>query len=503
MTVLTVKDLAVTLGTPLFSNLSFTIAKGDRIGLVAVNGRGKSTLLSCLSGAHDPTAGDITQTRGLRVGYVRQHIPETHQKQTLYDLVLAALPPEQADYEAWRVDMVLAELEVPYELQQRPLAELSGGWQRTALLAATWVTEPDLLLLDEPTNHLDLNRIALLQKWLSALPQSTPVVITSHDRAFLDATTQRTLFLRPEHSVEFPLSFTAARAALAEQDEAEARRAANDLKQANQLRKQAAKLNNIGINSGSDLLLSKQKHLTERAERIEAQAKPAHQERGAGDIRLSNSGSHAKALVTLDDIEVTAPDGRLLYRTGKKWISPGDRVVVLGANGTGKTQLIRHIQAALQGNPSAVTCAASIKSAYADQHLSQFDARDTPLACITAQFDIGDQRARSTLAGAGISFDLQNTPIRALSGGQKARLALLALCLAQPNFYLLDEPTNHLDIDGQEALEHELVTTGAACVLVSHDRYFLRKTGTRYWWIQGKRLEEVDSPDAFLAETNL
>ncbi|MEM8732290.1 MAG: ABC-F family ATP-binding cassette domain-containing protein [Pseudomonadota bacterium] len=498
MSVITLNALGVTLGDPLFTDLRLTINKGDRIGLVAANGRGKSTLLACLAGDLDPTSGEITRARGLRVGYVHQYVPESALHQTLYDLVLAALPPDQANYESWRVDVVLDDLAVPYEIQRKPLATLSGGWQRTALLAAAWVTEPDLLLLDEPTNHLDLSRIARLEAWLTALPRDVPVIITSHDRAFLDATTNRTLFLRAEESRVFPLPFTAARTALDEADAADERRLANDLNKARQLRRQAAKLKNVGINSGSDLLLTKTKQLTERADRLEAMAKPAHKETSAGDIRLTNSGTHAKALITLDEVTVTAPDGRDLYKTGQKWISRGDRVVLLGANGTGKTQLVQMIARALAGAEDRVKCAASVTSAYSDQHLSQLDPTDTPFGLISGQFDIGDQRVRGVLAGAGVSFQMQDTAIAALSGGQKARLAMLVLRLKGPNFYLLDEPTNHLDIEGQEALEAELFAHGASCLLVSHDRSFLRNVGNRFWWINGRKLEEVDAPDRFL-----
>lgn len=498
MTIINVNALGVTLGDPIFSDLTFTISKGDRIGLVAANGRGKTTLVECLADLSEPTTGDITRARGLRIGYVKQYVPDAAKSITLYDWVLAALPPDQAEYESWRVDVVLDDLNVPYDMQHKPLSELSGGWQRTAMLAAVWVGEPDVLLLDEPTNHLDLYRIGLLQDWLAALPRDVPVVITSHDRAFLDATTNRTLFLRTERSRVFQLPFTPARAALAEADAADERRFANDLNKAQQLRKQAAKLKNIGINSGSDLLVIKTKQLNERAAQIEAAAKPAHQDRSAGDIRLVNSGSHAKALVTLDDLQVEAPDGRVLYKTGQKWILPGDRIVLLGANGTGKTQLIKMIQRALEGAENPVKCAPSIKPAYSDQHLSQLSDDDTPMTAIAGQFDIGDQRARGVLAGAGIAIHMQDTRIGALSGGQKARLAMLVLRLRNPNFYLLDEPTNHLDIEGQEALEDELIAHDASCLLVSHDRSFLRQVGNRFWWIKGKRLEEVDSPEPFL-----
>ncbi len=458
------------------------------------------TLMGCIAGTFEPTTGDITRARGLRVGHVAQNVPPAAEGTTLYEMVLSALPQEQADYESWRVDVVLDDLQVPYDLQHKPLAELSGGWQRTALLAAAWITEPDILLLDEPTNHLDLHRIGLLQEWLGKLPRETPVVITSHDRAFLDATTNRTLFLRAERSRIFPLPFTKARAALAEADAADDRRFANDLNKAQQLRRQAAKLKNIGINSGSDLLITKTKQLSERAAKIEAAAKPAHQERGAGDIKLTNSGTHAKALISLDDVAVTTPDGRLLYTTGKKWIAQGERVVLLGTNGTGKTQMVKMIHRAITGDVDGIKTAATLAMAYSDQHLSQLDDDDTPMTAVAGQFDVGDQRARGLLVGAGVDIQMQDTKIGALSGGQKARLAMLVLRLRRPNFYLLDEPTNHLDIEGQEALEDELISHGATCLLVSHDRSFLRNVGNRFWQIDRKRLIEVDDPEPFLAQ---
>ena len=215
------------------------------------------------------------------------------------------------------------------------------------MLARVWVTEPDMLLLDEPTNHLDLARISQLEDWLNSLPRDVPVVISSHDRAFLDATTNRTLFLRPERSHVFALPYAQARAALDEVDASEERRYQRDVKAAQQLRRQAAKLNNIGINSGSDLLTVKTKQLRQRAERLEDAARPAHQERSAGAIKLANRGTHAKILVTLDDASVETPDGTLLFKTGKRWICQGDRVVVLGRNGAGKSRLVSLIRRAI------------------------------------------------------------------------------------------------------------------------------------------------------------
>ena len=506
MALISLKSLGVTMSAPLFSNLDLAIGAGDRLGIVAANGRGKSTLLRCLTGEMEATSGDITRSRGLRVGHVEQSVPDALLGRSFHQVVADALPAEQADSELWRVDVVLDSLDVPEAMRERPMRALSGGWQRLALIARTWVTDPDMLLLDEPTNHLDLAKIGQLESWLNALPREVPVVIASHDRAFLDATTNRTLFLRPEQSPVFSLPYSRAREALDDVDASTARKFERDMKVAQQLRRQAAKLNNFGINSGSDLLTVKTKQLNQRAEKLEEAAMPAHRERSAGAIRLANSGTHAKVLITLDDAAVETPDGTLLFRTGKRNICQGDRIVLLGRNGVGKSRFVTLIRNAVAEPETArnVKVTPSTVLGYNDQALSGMSGDDTPLAMLTRKFDIGEQRARSLLAGAGVGIDMQACRIGLLSGGQRARLVMLALRLANPNFYLLDEPTNHLDIDGQEALEAELLAHQASCVLASHDRAFIRAVGNRFWLVEKRRLTEVDDPEGFfraVAET--
>jgi ATPase subunit of ABC transporter with duplicated ATPase domains len=240
--------------------------------------------------------------------------------------------------------------------------------------------------------------------------------------------------------------------------------------------------------------------LKQRAEKLEDAATPAHFERSAGTIRLANRGTHAKVLVTLDEAAVETPDGRLLFRTGKQFIGKGDRIVLLGPNGAGKTRLVAMLRAAIE-NPDAaqagIKATRSLVLGYCDQALAGL--ADTPMRTIVRRFDFGDQRARALLAGSGLSIKMQRRPIGQLSGGQKARLGMLLLRLAQPNFYLLDEPTNHLDIEGQEALEDELMDHQASCLLVSHDRNFVRTVGNRFWLIDRMKLAELEGPEGFFA----
>jgi ATPase subunit of ABC transporter with duplicated ATPase domains len=495
MSLITLKDLSLTRIEPLFAGLNLSIAKGDRLGLVAANGRGKSSLLRILSGEEDATAGAVTRARGVAVAVAPQDPPERLLSLSFHDAVRDALDPETAEIESWRVDVLLDDLAVDATLRDRTVRSLSGGWQRTMLLARAAVVEPDVLLLDEPTNHLDIGRIGVLQRFLAALPRDCAVVAASHDRAFLDDVTNRTLFLRPQDSEDFALPYSRSLQALEERDAARDRQFENDMRKVKALRQQAAKLKNIGINSGSDLLVVKTKQLSERADQLEERARPAHQERSAGTIRLANSGTHAKALMTINEATIAAPDGRLLFRTGRLWIEKGDRVALLGGNGSGKTMFVERLRAALAGPDPEIRGAASLRLGHSDQALAQLDVYSTPWEGVKRSSDLSDQQARSQLAGAGIGVDAQMAPIARFSGGQRARLAMLLLRLAQPNFYLLDEPTNHLDIEGQDMLEAELIEHGAACLLVSHDRAFVRAVATRIWVITGKRLVEVDDLD--------
>lgn len=499
MSLIALKDLSLTRTATLFSGLSLSIAKGDRLGLVAANGRGKSSLLRVLVGQEDATTGSVIRARGLVAAFAPQDPPAHLWPLTFRDAVRDALDAETAEAEGWRVDILLDDLAVEGGLRNRKVRDLSGGWQRTMLLARAAAVEPDLLLLDEPTNHLDIARIGVLQRFISTLPRDCAVVAASHDRAFLDDVTNRTLFLRPEDSATFALPYSHAVSALEESDTARGRQFGNDMRKVRALRQQAAKLKNIGINSGSDLLVVKTKQLSERADRLEEQARPAHHEISAGAIRLTNSGTHAKALVSIKDTAICTPDGRMLFRTGDLWIENGDRVALLGANGSGKTCLLNRLKAALSGTDPAMRGAASLRVGHSDQALSHLDAFRTPWEAAKHASDLSDQQARTLLAGAGISIDAQTAPLSRLSGGQRARLAMLMLRLVRPNFYLLDEPTNHLDIEGQDMLEHELVEHGAGCLLISHDRAFVRSVATRIWVIDTKRLTEVEDPDPVFA----
>ena len=246
MTTIALKSAGYTAKSNLFNDLTLTIGSGDRVGIVAGNGAGKTTLLTCLVGENELTRGDITLSRGARIGMVPQVVPEKLFDFSLFDAVATGLDAETLESESWRVDVVLDTLSTPEDIRNLQVRALSGGWQRLMLLMRAWVSDPDILVLDEPTNHLDLEKIALLEQWFMGIGD-VPVIMASHDRSFLDAVTNRTLFLRPETSRYFPLPYSRAREALAQEDASDASKRERDLKEASQLRQQSAKLKNIGI----------------------------------------------------------------------------------------------------------------------------------------------------------------------------------------------------------------------------------------------------------------
>ena len=191
--------------------------------------------------------------------------------------------------------------------------------------------------------------------------------------------------------------------------------------------------------------------------------------------------------------------GRPLFRIDKLHIFQGDRIVLLGRNGIGKSQFVKLLRRAIVA-PESVTgikVTPSVVLGYTDQDMSQLPPDDTPEDLISAAFKVPDARVRSLLAAAGFALEKQGKPIRQLSFGQRARLGLLALRLTEPNFYLMDEPTNHVDIAGRETLESEILQQDATGVLVSHDRSFVRTVGNRYLLIEGKKLKDVPGPEAF------
>lgn len=485
---------------PMFSGVTMNIAENHRVGVVGNNGAGKSTLMKCITGELEPTEGVVVKPRGIRFGIIEQEVPARLMDTTLYDVIAEAIPEEERDYNTWKVDVALDTFKAPLVIHQKPVKELSGGWQRLALIARTWMAQPDMLLLDEPTNHLDLEKIVLLEQWLNEQVRDTPVLCISHDRRFLDNCTNTTLFIRPVRSVAYPQPFTRAKESLAVDDTAYAAQREKELKEVERLEKSAHELKLTGANFHSDSASKKSAQIAKRAEDLRSQVHE-NQIDVRRDIKLPNSGMHAKHLIEMKDIKIKAPDGRELINIHRLNIAPEDRIVLLGLNGSGKSTLVNTLYKAFshkeKSRGEGILITPTAKLGYVDQLLSTLPPNVSLSDYISGETQMARQGVIAKLIEAGFPFDRQDQLIKKLSGGEKSRLYLLALRLREPNFYIMDEPTNHLDIDGQEQLESEILKNGAACVLVSHDRSFVANLGTRYLVIDSGRLVEIQDPQIF------
>jgi ATPase subunit of ABC transporter with duplicated ATPase domains len=486
--------------TKVFAGVSFLLDDA-KTALVGENGAGKSTLLKCLSGELELNRGKLIRSRNLRVGSLPQDTPPELAELSVRAVLQGSLEKIGAGDEEWRIDVLLDEIGVAPETAEQRFGALSGGWQRLILIAgAARLEDPDILVLDEPTNHLDLANIATLERWLT-VEFKIPMLIVSHDRAFLNRVTDRTLFLRSDGIHAFKTGFSHAREELLRRDAAAAVHRRLEEKEVKRLEQAAARYKVWAVKNP---LLNKRKNAIEtRVARIEANRTQVYQARERR-LELSDGEIEAKVALRVADLKVTTPDGaRVLINIEKFSIASGDRVALLGVNGAGKSTLLATLAAAYDPKQQHYDGQATVRFnpatrlVYFDQAMSDLPLDESIVGYLISVDGATNKDAARLLAQAGFAFRRIDEAIGVLSHGECARLAFLRMKLMAPNFYLLDEPTNHLDIEGQEALEAELEDTDVSCLFVSHDRYFTRTAATRFVEIRKGRLVEVEDPDAF------
>jgi ATPase subunit of ABC transporter with duplicated ATPase domains len=486
-----------------FSGVSFLLDDA-RTALVGENGVGKSTLLKCLAGEEELNRGKIVRSRGLRVGYLPQEVPPGLAKLPVREVLRRSLARIGLENDDWRIDVMLDEIEVAPQMADRTFGQLSGGWQRLMLIAgAARLEEPDILVLDEPTNHLDIGHIDILEGWLTERIR-LPMLIVSHDRAFLGRVSTRTLFLRADGVHAFKVPFLQAREALLERDAADAAKARLEDREIRRLRMVAARYRVWGVKN--DKFDRRAKATLKRIERIEATRAEAHRPVDRR-LALAEGDLDVRAALRVLDLTVTAPDGaRTLVRVERLAVAPGDCIALLGANGAGKSTLLNALAAAFDPRNPFYDMAAPVRFnpacrlVYFDQNLRDLPLDQSLVGYLIDADGVTETDALRGLAQAGFPQARVRDPIAILSFGERSRLAFLKMKLLRPNLYLLDEPTSHLDIEGQEDLETQLEGTDVACLFVSHDRFFTRAVATRFLEIQKGKLVEVDSADAFFGK---
>ncbi|HBC2537377.1 TPA: ABC-F family ATP-binding cassette domain-containing protein [Enterobacter cloacae] len=495
-TLLTAQSLRVdtAFGT-LFDSLSFTLKKGDRIGLLGDNGCGKSTLLKVLDGTDSPAAGSVALAGHCLMARVEQHLPEAIYPLTMLDAVLAPLPTTERESLRWKAETLLAGMGFTPQDMALTSATLSGGQHTRLLLARALIGDPDLLLLDEPSNHLDLPTMLWLEQFLQNWSGS--FVLVSHDRQLLDAVTNGSWIMRDKMLHYFALPCTAARQALVAKDESDALRHKAEQKEIDRVTASARRLATWGKVYDNEDLARKAKQMEKQVERL----KESQTELTAGSpwtLTLRGDALRADRLLEMENLGVPpAPGLPDLFHVDIARLKSGDRVAIVGRNGCGKSSLMKLIWRHFSGEPSeaGLKLHPRVSPGYYDQTLNQLPDEATIFDALEP-FAPAPQDRKMALISAGFPWARHGQKVSTLSGGERSRLLFVGLTLARYSLLMLDEPTNHLDMEGKEALATTLQQFDGGVLLVSHDRQLIAQSCNRFWLIEDGLLSEWHDAEA-------
>ena len=485
MSVLNVQGLCVSFGErTLFSDVSFEVGANDKIGFIGHNGVGKTTLFKVISGELAPDRGNVFISKNACVGYMEQHACSTKNR-TLYTELLSVfseLSRMESELELLNVklaqntgdmDSVIA---AHAELLER--FERNGGLtykNRSKLsLAKLLLSKADVLLLDEPTNHLDIESVLWLEGFIRSFDGA--MIIISHDRYFLDCVTNRTIELENRKIRSYSGGYTEFMRKKKEADKAVENKYKNDLKEIKRIEGIIEQQKRFNQARNYVTAASKQKEIDRIKERLEA---PETAEKGLENFRLEPKRESGSDVLMCSELSKSF-GGKKLFDNLSMHIKKGERVFILGANGCGKTTLFRLINGETEPDEGEIRFGVNVDVGYFDQMQNNLDFGKTALDWVWDSFpDMTQTRVRTALGRFLFSGDDVQKPISKMSGGERARLALLSLMLRGDNLLLLDEPTNHLDTDSREALEETLLGYEGTMLLVSHDRYFINKLADR------------------------
>ena len=455
--------------TVLLDDVSLGIAAGERIGVVGRNGGGKSTLLSVLTGTDDPDSGRVTRRGDLAMGVLDQagRLPAGA---TIRDVVLPpSLFPNEHEWAADpSVRSVLSGLELERMGLDAPVAPMSGGERRRVALAAQLVRPLDLLVLDEPTNHLDVEGVAWLAGYVT--DRVGALVVVTHDRWFLDEVCTTTWEVADGSVFAYEGGYSAYTLARAERARISS---VTEERRQNLVRKELA-----WLRRGPPARTSKPKFRIDAAQALIADEPPARDAMALANFAARRLGKTVFELEHVDYSVGTEDGPRMLFRDLDWNVGPGDRIGIVGVNGAGKTSLLKLLVGENQPDAGRVVVGQTVAPAYLSQHVTELPPRARVLEAVQEVARIarlGSQEvSASTLAERfGFAANRQWTPVGDLSGGERRRLQLLRLLMAEPNVLILDEPTNDLDIDTLTALEDLLDSFPGTVLVVSHDRYFV------------------------------
>lgn len=507
----------------IFKDVSFMIARGEKIGLVGVNGSGKSTLVRCLLDPDYADTGSVSFEPGLQVGYVEQGFGNIG-KETIWNFMLRAngeivslrqklAELERAsasgdaaaldsyaritqryeyldgyDYEA-KIKRVLTGLAFPEQMWRQEADTLSGGQKTRLMLAGALVASPEFMLLDEPTNHLDIRMMEWLEEYLRDFRGG--VLVVSHDRVFLDNVVTRILEMEDGRLRSFPGNYTEylAQKELRTKTEKAAYEAQRSF-----IAEQEAYIRRFKAGIKSKMARGRQSRL-DRLERLEA---PAEQE--TFELRLPPASESAERVLILDRLKAGYGTNVLVKETDLV-LHRGEKAGLIGPNGSGKTTLLRTILGEIPALGGEARIGNRVRIGYFSQSYERLDPDQTIFDNLLTEYGLTDEQARSLLGGMLFHGEEVFKKIETLSGGQKARLVLLKLVLDGANLLILDEPTNHLDILAKETVEAALEVFDGTILIVSHDRYLINEVATRIWEISGRQIHDYKGNyEAYLAQ---
>ncbi len=439
-------------GRPLFADLSLTVAVGDRLGVVGINGTGKSTMLRVLTGTETPESGTVRRGRDITMAVLDQ---------------AAALPTgtvREAVGEGWQAEAALDRLGLSPMLD-RPVGGLSGGEAKRVALARALAAEADLLVLDEPTNHLDIEAIGWLEDHLRS--HRGGLILVTHDRHVLDRVTTRILELDRGGTFIHEGGYDSYLAGREDRDAAD--------KAASVVRRNLARREREWLLRGAPARTSKSKHRIAEAEKLIASVDPAAAAR-EGDLDLHfGTPRLGDKVLEATNIGAHLPDGTALFDNLEFSLGPRERLGLIGVNGSGKSTLLDIIAGVREPETGSIEVGPTVRLGYYDQRGRELNPNHRVREAVFGDTKI-DHNQSKLLERFWFTSDTQMAQVELLSGGERRRLQLLQVLADRPNVLLLDEPTNDLDLDTLRVLEDYIDTFPGAVVVVSHDRAFLDRT---------------------------
>jgi ATP-binding cassette, subfamily F, member 3 len=491
-------------------DINWEVKTGDRIGLVGVNGAGKSTQLKIIAGEMEPTTGQVVRPNSLKIAYltqefeveptrtvreefwtvfheansVHQALTEVHSKMEAadpvqLDILIDKMDKLQRKYEALdgygldsQIEKILPEMGFTAEDGDRLVSAFSGGWQMRMSLGKILLQTPDLLLLDEPTNHLDLETIEWLENYLRGL--TTPMVVVSHDRAFLDRLCNQIVETERGVSSNYLGNYSAY---LLQKEEMQAAQLSSYERQQKELEKQQTFVDRFRASATRSTQAKSREKQLDKIERIEAPTGSMRTLR----FRFPDAPRSGRETVVIQNL-VKSYDDKILFLDASLLIERGDRIAILGPNGAGKSTLLHMIIGSEKPDEGSVTLGEhNVIMGYFEQNQAEaLDLEKTVVETIHDEVPKWSNEEVRTLLGRFLfSGDTAFKKVESLSGGEKARLALAKMLLRPVNLLILDEPTNHLDIPAKEMLEEALQNYEGSAIIVSHDRFFLEQVANK------------------------